>query len=137
MDDLLCDETKPWQEGTSGTHPGVPQEEYIPCISHHNSDYDSSAIYTYLDVGTNRKSIELEKRGTKKQNVVKDSTPVGLINDNYNLLADWITEVANEMRQMIDSRHTELFEGIIDLHQTLCKAMKEVIFMVRTRLAQS
>ena len=41
-----------------------------------------------------------------------------------------MVEVVDEMRQKIDSQHTKLFEGVIDLLETLYKVVKEVRFVV-------
>ena len=86
-----------------------------------------------MDVGLKRKATKLDKKGRKKHKFVKDSTPIRLTNDDYNLLADRMVEVDDETRKKIDSRHIELFEGITDLLQTLCKVVKEVRVVVSTR----
>ena len=62
-----------------------------------------------LGVGKKRKATEITKKGRKKQKVVRDSTLVGLTNDDYNLLVDIMDEVANETHQRIDSQHINIF----------------------------
>ena len=78
----------------------------------------------------------MEKKGKKKQTHVKDSTPAGLIGEDYNLLVDRMAGVIEETCQKIDNWHTELFGGVIDLLQTLCKAMKDVRVMVNKKVTQ-
>ena len=57
---------------------------------------------------------------------IKDSTYIGINDDDYNLLADKMVEVDDEMHQNIDNQHTELFQRVIDMLQTLCKVGKYV-----------
>ena len=35
-------------------------------------------------------------------------------------------EVDNETNRNIDNHHTELFQGVIDMLQTLCKVVKDI-----------
>ena len=35
-------------------------------------------------------------------------------------------EVDDEKKQNIDNHHTELFQGVIDMLQTLCKVVKDI-----------
>ena len=96
VDDLLSVETKPWQEGTLGTQLGGPQEEDNPHSLHCNNDAYLSATLKDLGVEKNRKVVDIAKKRWKKKKVIRDSTLVELINDDYNLLSDIMDEVADE-----------------------------------------
>ena len=123
--DQLSVENEAQQDGTSRTQPGIPQEEYNLSRCHHDSDKHSSvATLTNLNFGDKRKDIDIEKKGRKKKNNVRDSTPSSLTDEDYNLLVDRMAEDFNETYQKIDNRHTELFGGVINLLQTICKSMK-------------
>ena len=77
------------------------------------------------------------KKARKKQKVVRNSTPVGITDEDYNLLVDRMVEVAKETHQKIDNQHTQLFGEVFDLLQILCKSMKEVRFMISKKASQS
>ena len=66
------------------------------------------------------------KKGRKNKTLVRDSTSVGIIDEDYNMLADRMDEVSIQIVQNIYSWHTKLSEGVIDLLQALCKVVKDV-----------
>ena len=55
-----------------------------------------------------------------------DPTHVGQTGDDYNLQMDRMAEVTDETRQNIDRHHTQLFEGVTNLIETLCTVVKQV-----------
>ena len=66
-----------------------------------------------------------------------DSRSIGIINNDYNLLANRMVKLANETRQHIDKRHTEIFEGVTDLLQSIFKDVKEVGVVFSNKVIQS
>ena len=100
------------------------QEEENPHSSHHDSDEDSSATLKNPDVGMKWKLDDLMENGRKKQKVIKDSNPIGLTDEDYNLLVDRMVEVVDETHQNINSRHTDIFDAVTELLQTLCYDVK-------------
>ena len=66
-----------------------------------------------------------------------DSRSIGIINNDYNLLANRMVNLANETRQHIDKWHTEIFEGVTDLLQSICKDVKEVRVVFSNKVMQS
>ena len=66
-----------------------------------------------------------------------DPTHVGQTNDDYNLQSDRMAEVADETHQNIDRHHTQLFEGVTNLIETLCTVVKEARVAVSRMPTQS
>ena len=69
----------------------------------------------------------------RRKKAIRDSTVVGLTYNDYNLLVDRMDKVGDETCQNIDNRHSDLFEGVTNLLQTLYKFMKEVRVTVSNR----
>ena len=65
-----------------------------------------------------------------------NSTPIGLIDEDYNLLVDRMDQGAEETCQNIDNWNTEIFEGFTDLVQTLCNVVKGIRVTFNKKMAQ-
>ena len=64
-------------EGTSSAHQSGNQDEENLPISHHDSDQESNATSTNLELGAKWKPVEVAKKGKKKQIFFKDTTVGG------------------------------------------------------------
>ena len=84
-----------------------------------------------------RKRFEISEKSHKKLKADKKCGIVGITNDGYNLISDWMAEVWNESWKNMDERHPELVSTIMDLLQTLCIVVKEVRVAVEWELYPS
>ena len=75
-------------------------------------------------MGDKRKIFEELKRSHKKRKDDKIIVTVGLTNDDYNLITDWMEEVSNETYKKIDERNIELVRSITYLMQTMHVTVK-------------
>ena len=72
-----------------------------------------------------RKDTKESKKSRKKENADRNP-PIGLTDDDYNLLADKMVEVIYETRQRIYTQNADLIGVVTDLLQTLCVAIKDL-----------
>ena len=84
-------------------------------------------------MGGKWKATELQRKGRKKQKDVKDTDPVVLTNDDYNIFPDRMDEVVEESWQKEDEWKTVLFKDVSGLLQVPCMIVKEVWAAVSRR----
>ena len=59
--------------------------------------------------------------------------PIGITDDDYNLLVDRMDEITDKTRHKFDERNTQFFKEVMNLLQVFCKDVKDVRVMVSVR----